>query len=248
MGSCTEAPGADTSTAWSRKSGSASGRRRRPPFACGLALIRRCALRGERPQRRDQPAVVVEELLGPVGPHPLLELRPVRVVLAGRGQRDLVGAPGPLDLDAVHHGRPGPALGGDEEDHRPRPPLEVAVLAGGALDLADRVVGPVERRGQLPVHVRGVVALDGQHLVAVAAQQAVAAPPAGSGRARSGWRSCSRSGAGSGAPRRRGPGRRTCSRATTRPADRSRTHRRPRLRRRRGRGCPSPRRRRARGT
>ena len=104
------------------------------------------------------------------------------VVLAGRCQRDLVGAPGPLDLDPVHHGRPGPALGRDEEDHRPRPPLDVAVLAGGALDLADRVVGPIERRGQLPMHVRGVVTLDGQHLVAVATQQAVQLLPRDPGR------------------------------------------------------------------
>ena len=106
----------------------------------------------------------------------------MRVVLASRCQRHLVRAPGSLDLDTVHHGGPGPALGRDEEDHRPRPPREVAVLAGGTLDLANRVVGPIERRGQLPMHVRGVVALDGQHLVPVATQKAVQFLPRDPGR------------------------------------------------------------------
>ena len=93
------------------------------------------------------------------------------VVLASACERHLVGPPGPLDLDPVDHGRPRPSLGGHEQDHRPRTPLEVAVLPGRPLDLEDPVVRLVERGGELAVHVAGVVALDGPHLVAVAAEQ-----------------------------------------------------------------------------
>ena len=160
-------------TAWSRKSGSRSGRRSRPPLACGLALIRRVPAGARARSRSTSRPSSVEQLLGDVGPEPLLELGAVPVVLTGVGKRHLVGPPGALDQHAVDLVRPGPALRGDQQDHRPRPPLGVAVLAGGPLDLADRVVGPVERGRELPVHVGGVVALDGQHLVAVAAQQAL---------------------------------------------------------------------------
>ena len=52
---------------------------------------------------------------------------------------------------------------------------------------------------------RGIVALDEVRLPAVAAQQLLAAPRAGCAPAPSGWRSCSRSDAGSAAPRRRSP-------------------------------------------
>jgi hypothetical protein len=46
--------------------------------------------RRELEQLRHRCAVVVEELLGPVGAHPLLEQAPVLVVLARLGDRDLV--------------------------------------------------------------------------------------------------------------------------------------------------------------
>jgi hypothetical protein len=95
----------------------------------------------------------------------------VRVVVAGLRERDLVGAPGALDRQAVDDLGPGPALGGDQQDHRTRPPLQVAVLAGRAAGIGDRVVRGVERRGELAVYVGRVVALDGQHLVAVALEQ-----------------------------------------------------------------------------
>jgi len=127
--------------------------------------------RRQRAQPLDQPPLLVEELLGPVGPHPRLELPAMPVVVPGGGQRDLMGAPGALDLHPVDAVRAGPPLRRHQQDHRPRPPLEVAVLAGRALDLQDQVVGPVERRRQLPVHVVRLVALDGQDRVPVAAEQ-----------------------------------------------------------------------------
>ena len=45
-----------------------------PPFACGFALIRRSPRGGSVGELRDEPAVVVEELLGPVAAEPFLEL------------------------------------------------------------------------------------------------------------------------------------------------------------------------------
>ena len=135
--------------------------------------------------RLHRSAVVAEELVGGVRAQPLLELRAVLVVLPGAGQRHLVGPPRALDRLAVDLRRAGPALRRDEQDHRPRPALQVAVLAGRAPGLADHVVGLVERSGHLAVHVGRVVALDGDHVVAVAAQQALelfARDPGGDGR------------------------------------------------------------------
>ena len=69
---------------------------------------------------RDQPSALVEQLVGPVAAQPLLEQLAVLGVAAGLGQRDLVGAEGALDRDAVDLLRPGPALRGAQHDHRPR--------------------------------------------------------------------------------------------------------------------------------
>ena len=113
------------------------------------------ARRRLRAHRLHRSAVVAEELVGGVRAHPLLELRAVLVVVPGAGQRHLVGPPRALDGLAVDLRRTGPPLRRDEQDHRPRPALEVTVLAGRAPGLADHVVGLVERRGHLAVHVGG---------------------------------------------------------------------------------------------
>ena len=58
-------------------------RRSSPPFACGFALIRRYALRRQRGKFRHERARLVEQLLGPVAPQPVLEEREVLRVRRG---------------------------------------------------------------------------------------------------------------------------------------------------------------------
>jgi hypothetical protein len=66
----------------------------------------------ERLEFGDQRAGRVEQVLGPVAAHPVLELRAVLGVAAGLGERNLVGAPSALDRQPVDLLRPGPAFGG----------------------------------------------------------------------------------------------------------------------------------------
>ncbi len=127
--------------------------------------------RGQRGQFTDQGPVRVEQFLGVVGAHPLLELGQVLRVLPGRGERDLVRPPGALHRQAVDHLGPGPALGGAQHDHRPGGPAQVAVDAGAVLDGADLGEDRVHGRGELLVHQLGVVALHRVRGVPVAAQQ-----------------------------------------------------------------------------
>ena len=84
----------------------------------------------------------------------------MRGVVAGRGQRHLVGPPGALHRHAVDHLGAGPALGRTQHDHRPLWTFDDTVHAGGPLDLGDLVEDRVQGRGQQLVHRRGVVAGD----------------------------------------------------------------------------------------
>ena len=70
------APGAGTSTAYSRKSGSRRSRRSRPPLACGFALIRRSPPGASAASSGTRRAVGVEQFLGVVGAQPLLAAGP----------------------------------------------------------------------------------------------------------------------------------------------------------------------------
>ncbi len=91
----------------------------------------------ERPELGHERAVGIEQLRRPVAAHPGLEQPEMRGVIPHAGQRDLVGAEGALDLDAVHDVRSGPALGRTEDEHRPaRAPLHPCA-ARRALDAAD---------------------------------------------------------------------------------------------------------------
>ena len=92
-------------------------------------------------------------------------------VLADLAHRDLVRAPGALDLLAVDRLGAGPALGRPEHDHRPARALGDAALAGRLLDPADLLDHGVHRGGQLLVDVGRVVALDEVGPVAVALHQ-----------------------------------------------------------------------------
>ena len=122
------------------------------------------ALGGERAQRRDQPALAVEQLVRPVRPQPLLQLGAVGVVVAGLRQRHLMGAPRALDELAVHLVRPGPALRGAQDEHRPAGPVDaplgVELLLGVGADAGDLGDDLVQRGGHPLVDGHGVLAVE----------------------------------------------------------------------------------------
>ncbi len=127
------------------------------------------------------PALGVEQLTGPVGPEPLLELPQVRRVGPDFGQRHLVRPPGALHRQAVHLGRPGPALRGAQHDHRPARAVPVSpatfryvsMVACLVLDGADPGDGRIHGRGHVLVHGGRLVAGDVARLVPVPAQQRI---------------------------------------------------------------------------
>ena len=125
----------------------------------------------QRSQFRTQPAVFVEQLLGPIAAQPFFELGPVFGIVVRLGERDLVRAPGALNLLAVHRLWPGPALGCAQHDHRPHWPLRLMTATRRALDGRDVVEGVVEGGGQLLVHGGRVVTGDRDRAVTVTAQQ-----------------------------------------------------------------------------
>ncbi len=143
-------------------------------------------------ERRHQPALIVEQLFGPVAAHPLLELVQVVGVVAHVRERHLVRTERALDRLAVDDLRAGPTLQRPQHDRRPPWPGAEAVGTGAVLDHTDRVEAAVERRREVTMHGRRVVAFDEVHVVPVAAR----APPRRRRRSpvrtRSGPRSCSR--------------------------------------------------------
>ena len=105
------------------------------------------ALRRQVGQFRDQPASVVEQLLGPVAFHPALKL--CDMIRMGRihDQRHLMGPEGALDLEAINDFRSGPTLGRSQNNHRPTWPGGVVAIAGVLLDPVDVGNCLVQRRG-----------------------------------------------------------------------------------------------------
>ena len=188
------APGASTSTAWSRMSGRRRSRveqtRRsragwhpcaaRPPAASRRS--RRAAGRRRRTARR-------------CGSERIHASSCARCSGFSRtsGQRHLVRAPRSLDGQTVDDLRAGPPLRRAQHDHRPaRPAVLAAVDARASLDRADLAEHVVERRGELLVHERGIVARDEVRLPAAAGRGGRRARPRGCARARWGSRSCTR--------------------------------------------------------
>ena len=146
----------------------------RPPLACGLSLMRRPGRRGERGQLGDQPALGVEQLLGPVASQPPARASARCAGLRGRvGDRHLVRTEGALVRHAVD-GLPGRSspwacastiIGQGRRD-------AVAALARVALDrpdLGDR--GRPARRPSLRASQPGSWPSTKSGLPAVAAQQ-----------------------------------------------------------------------------
>ena len=100
-------------------SGTSSGTKRRSPFACGFAPIRRSptgASARNRPSSRPRSS---NSSLGVIAAHPRLERRELRGIGAHGGERHLVRAERALDRQAVDHLRAGPALRRAQHDRRP---------------------------------------------------------------------------------------------------------------------------------
>ena len=125
------------------------------------------ASRGVGGQLGDQATLLVEELFGTVGAHPLLKHRELLRVGPYVRERHLVRAKGTLDGQAAHLLGTGPALRRAQHDGRPARSARDAVLARLALDGPDALVAGVQRRGERLVHVGWVVAFDEVDLVAV---------------------------------------------------------------------------------
>src|SRR5215211_1771594 len=115
----------------------------------------------------DQATLLVEQLFGMVGAHPLLQHRELLRVGPDVRQRHLVGAEGALDGQAAHLVGTGPPLGRAQHDSGPARPARDAVLASLVLDGPDALVAGVQRRGERLVHVGWVVAFDEVDRVAV---------------------------------------------------------------------------------
>ena len=129
------------------------------------------AARGERSEVGAQGAGLVEELVGAVGAHPSLERGEVLWPLGEPGERDLVGADGPLDGHAVDLLWAGPALRRAQHDHRPARPRGVSLLAGATLQGADLADDLVERRRHPLVHPLGLGPANEAWCVAVALEE-----------------------------------------------------------------------------
>ena len=123
-----------------------------------------------------------EQLLGPVGPHPVLKLPQMRRIGADLRQRHLVRAPRAFHRQPVDLRRAGPALRRPQHDHRPALAVRLAgfqltrpVSAGPGLvlDAADPGNRRVERRCHLQMGNVAAIAGDIGGLVAVPAQQRV---------------------------------------------------------------------------
>jgi len=102
------------------------------------------APRGKPPQLGAQPAALVEELLGAVAAHPLLEHVSMSGVLARAEHGDLVCSPRAFDLQSVDLSKPRPALGASEDQHRPARTRRALPFAGRFLEPADVVERFVE--------------------------------------------------------------------------------------------------------
>src|SRR5215207_661692 len=127
--------------------------------ACAHAFL---PLRRERGQLGDQLSPAVEELLGAVGAHPLLQEPELFGVRPHARERHLVGAERTGDGQAVYLARPGPALRSAEHDRRPAGAPRAARVPFARLALygPDLVVAPIQRSGERLVDMGRVVPLD----------------------------------------------------------------------------------------
>ena len=113
----------------------------------------------KRLQFRDQPPVLVEQLLGLVAAQPVFQLLQMGRVVVHARQRHLVRPPEAFHLVAVHFLGTGPALGAAQHDHRPARPGRLAARARFLLNAPNFQHAVLQRRGHLLVHQLGIAAL-----------------------------------------------------------------------------------------
>ena len=188
-------PGASTSTSYSAEVGHRQllaqppavgvGRRGHPRSPSGASAA---SSGTSRPASSNSVCRVVR-------PQPLLEHPQVLGVLGQARQRHLVAAEGALDLDAVDHVGPGPALRGAQDDRRPRcrPALEPSPPAPRPGSPGSSRAASTAARPQAPgTPARGSSPDDDHGVPALAAQVGLDVLVASCGRAPWGRRSCSR--------------------------------------------------------
>ena len=137
----------------------------------GVGAHAALAFGGEFGQLGDELAGPVEEFLGFVALHPLLQQLEVLRLLGQLRERDLVRAPGALGGLAINHFGAGPAFGRAQNDHGPDRALPEALGARVLLNVLNLGDHLVEGAGHQLVHFLRLVAFDEVGLIAVAAEE-----------------------------------------------------------------------------
>src|SRR5216684_127689 len=84
---------------------------------------------------------------------------------------DLVRMERALHGFAVHALGTGPTFGSLQDEHGPNGPFTRLFAARVALQVADLMISPVERRPHLGMHVVGIVSGDESHVIPVAGKK-----------------------------------------------------------------------------
>ncbi len=129
------------------------------------------ARRRQGPELGHEPAAWIEQLLGPVAAHPVLEELQVRRIVAHVGEGHLVRAPGRFHFVTLDFLRPGPPLGRAQHDHGPAGTERIVRVARVLLIGADFAERLFQRGGHRLVHHRRVAAFYEIRLVSVADKQ-----------------------------------------------------------------------------
>ena len=124
----------------------------------------------QRGQFRHQRPALVEQLLRTVAAQPFVQ-DPQMLRLCHVVDRDLVGAPGSLDRQPVHHLGTGPALRRPHHDHGPEWASRALFLSRRSLDFLDLVEDELQQGGHPLVHLHRVVAGDDVRGVAVTLEE-----------------------------------------------------------------------------
>ena len=129
------------------------------------------ALRRQLGEFGSQRSVRIEEFFRVVALHPAFEELDMVGMRGVDEQGNLMRPKRAFDLQAIDDLRPGPTLGGSQDDHRPARPRGVFVLSRALLDCVDLADGFFDRRRHQPVHLFRLVALDEQRRPAAAAEE-----------------------------------------------------------------------------
>ena len=136
----------------------------------GIGADTAVPLRGQGPDFRQDPAVLIKELLRMVGPQPLIQNLQMFLRLR-HGNRHLMGQKVALDPLSVHFLRAGPALGCPQHDHGPDGSGGIILFPGMLLDVPNPFDHGVHGFRHLPVHRHGIVPFHKEGLPAAAVEE-----------------------------------------------------------------------------